>query len=206
MRRMLFGACLFLLGVVCLFQVSRADDSLLLGVGGKSTSASGQTQVAVTFVASTSEAFVTDHASICIQNSTYNCQATPVELTFNSGSHGFSISAGQTITSDWVSFAFTSATGTVFSSALGSNDNGNQNYAFRTYIPQASITGATGPLIIDFDNHATGTIGMQKTNTTGFVVYYITPTSTYYNQQNPSGTWSSVSNVGPEAVSTIQAR
>lgn len=68
-----------------------------------------QTQIRVTFKASGSAAFKTDHCSIGISNGTSaNTTATPTELTF-SGGHGFSIALGTTITSDFVNFSgFTS--------------------------------------------------------------------------------------------------
>lgn len=64
-----------------------------------------QSQIRVTFNASASAAFKTDHCSIGIWAGTNaDTTATPTELTF-SGGHGFSLTSGQSITSDWVNFS-----------------------------------------------------------------------------------------------------
>jgi hypothetical protein len=65
--------------------------------------ASGGTQIRVTLVASTANTFHLNNVSIGKQTTTYNTVATPVELKFG-GVSGFTIAAGQTITSDWASF------------------------------------------------------------------------------------------------------
>jgi hypothetical protein len=65
-------------------------------------------QVRVRFVASAAAGnFTADHASIGIDlgDSTGSTTATPVELLF-SGAHGFNISQGTTITSDWANLNF----------------------------------------------------------------------------------------------------
>ena len=63
--------------------------------------------VRVTFVASSAATFAADNASIGILtgglNSGGGTVATPIELKFAAAS-GFSISAGQTLTSDWLYF------------------------------------------------------------------------------------------------------
>jgi hypothetical protein len=65
-------------------------------------------QIRVTFEASSAGALAINNASVGISSQstfvpgTEDCTATPVELTFNGGGHGFSITAGQTKTSDWV--------------------------------------------------------------------------------------------------------
>jgi len=64
-------------------------------------------QARVRFVASTAAQFKIDHASIGVYDPAgspggqINTVATPVELTFNTGQHGFDIT-GTTIVSDWV--------------------------------------------------------------------------------------------------------
>ena len=69
-----------------------------------------QSQVRVTFKASSAATLRLDHASIGIQTGTQDaCTATPVELLF-AGVSGFSISNGATITSDWANLSgFTSS-------------------------------------------------------------------------------------------------
>jgi hypothetical protein len=74
-------------------------------------------QIRVRFEADSTLAMSINNASIGISVETdgtadtvRNCTATPVELTFNGGSHGFSILAGQTQLSDWVTLGgFTAA-------------------------------------------------------------------------------------------------
>lgn len=71
----------------------------------------GGDQVRVRFVASNSQVFAIDNASIgVLGGATWPNMTTnpPVRLTF-SGANGFSIAAGATITSDWVDLVFTSS-------------------------------------------------------------------------------------------------
>lgn len=85
-----------------------------------------QGQIRVTFKAASAGTFKVDHASIGIYSGSgsANTTATPVELLF-SGAHGFTVSNGATITSDWADLAgFTSANNLVviedFNSGAGS--------------------------------------------------------------------------------------
>jgi hypothetical protein len=71
----------------------------------------GGTQMRIVYTAASTGTFAVSHASVGKQSATYNTLATPVEFTFSGGGSGFSLSAGQTITSDWVNF--TSAAGDV---------------------------------------------------------------------------------------------
>ncbi len=78
--------------------------------------AGASNEICVTFEADSGQQLDIAHASIGISvDSDFtghfeDCTATPVELTFNGGSHGVSISAGQSKASDWVSLGgFTSA-------------------------------------------------------------------------------------------------
>lgn len=68
----------------------------------------GGTHVRVTFVAATDNALTVNHAAIGKQNSGYNTTSVPTELKFG-GSSGFSLSAGQSITSDWETYSTTSS-------------------------------------------------------------------------------------------------
>lgn len=69
----------------------------------------GGAQVRVTFAASGSASTVIDNASVGIRDgSTGNTTATPVELLF-SGASGVTITAGNSIVSDWASLSFLSS-------------------------------------------------------------------------------------------------
>jgi hypothetical protein len=63
-----------------------------------------QGQVRVTFQAAVGSALVVDHCSIGVESTVYNTVATPVELLFT-GAHGFNLTAGGTIVSDWANFS-----------------------------------------------------------------------------------------------------
>src|SRR5712664_4830438 len=68
-----------------------------------------QGQIRATFKAASAATFKTDHCSIGISATEPGTTAVPTELLF-SGAHGFTISNGATITSDWVNFSgFTSS-------------------------------------------------------------------------------------------------
>ena len=74
-------------------------------------------QIRVTFEADSGQPLTIVHASIGISVTTDvsdsaidDCTATPVELTFDGGGHGYALTAGQSKTSDWVTLGgFTSA-------------------------------------------------------------------------------------------------
>jgi len=71
----------------------------------------GGAQVRVRFVASSTQVFAINNASIgVVGGATWPNVTTnpPVRLTF-SGANGFSIAAGATIVSDWVNLSFTSS-------------------------------------------------------------------------------------------------
>jgi hypothetical protein len=66
-------------------------------------------RVRVTFKAGPTTGLIVDHAAIGIGTGSNGATtATPLELLF-SGGHGFNIAANATITSDWVTLAFTTA-------------------------------------------------------------------------------------------------
>jgi hypothetical protein len=106
-----------------IFQVTpNANDPGYPGYALRSTvvvtgGSGGTNKVRVTFEADSTQPMSIDHASIGISvatdpgdSSRANCTATPVELTFNGGGHGFAISAGQTKVSDDVTLgSFTSS-------------------------------------------------------------------------------------------------
>ncbi len=78
--------------------------------------AGASNEICVTFEADSGQQLDIAHASIGISSRSdlnaghEDCTGTPIELTFNSGSHGVSISAGQSKASDWVSLGgFTSS-------------------------------------------------------------------------------------------------
>jgi hypothetical protein len=84
----------------------------------------------VRFVASSSASFKADNASIGKQSSTYVTTATPGELKF-SGASGFTIPAGNTLTSDWMDVPSLFSNGDIavvivdFSSTLANNRYGS---------------------------------------------------------------------------------
>lgn len=100
----------------------------------------------------------TDHVSYCIANTAPNCVATPVELTFTgqgtSGGHGFSITTGQTATSDFVPFA-TAGTVVVVIIDISAASPGDVAYG----------TGITGALC----EAKAATASWNTTTVTGFV-------------------------------------
>ncbi len=61
----------------------------------------GGNQVRAWFQAAAGAGTGTKHCSVGIRASGPNTTATPVELTFNDGNSGFSLTAGQSIWSDW---------------------------------------------------------------------------------------------------------
>lgn len=64
-------------------------------------------EIRVTFQAGAATGLSADNCAVGIRSgSSDDTMATPTELLFSGGS-GFSISAGQEITSDWLSFSFT---------------------------------------------------------------------------------------------------
>ena len=70
--------------------------------------ATGGNQINASMQAGTGAGMTTTHCSVGISNGTASqTVATPVELTFSGGAHGFTISASGTITSDWVNFTTT---------------------------------------------------------------------------------------------------
>lgn len=92
---------------------SWTDDSGNEGVSVRNVFAitgNAQDQVRVSFRAASAATFKTDHASIGLSTGTLsNTTATPVELLF-AGGHGFTVSNGGTVTSDWVNLSgFTSS-------------------------------------------------------------------------------------------------
>lgn len=202
MRRVLIAWALCLGVIFAAWQVSLAQ---IVGEGVlKAVPAAGPTsQVAVTFAAGSANGFAINNASIGIQSSTYDTAATPVELTFNGGQHGFSISAGTTITSDWVNLQISTSAGTVFSRSAQPDGANWQDYSARQSIPSSAITNAVGTVLIDFDTPNSASYSDYDASL-AYTAWYITPVSTYYNQASPSGSWSSGSFL--YAVMAIQSR
>lgn len=99
-------------------DVNRSNASFRTYIPASVISTSG-TQVRVTFVAAIGFAFALDHASIALCSSGADAAETPTELLF-SGASGFSIAAGQTITSDWTTFTLTESSGYLVISDLSS--------------------------------------------------------------------------------------
>lgn len=104
-----------------------------------------QGQIRVTFKAASAGNFHTDHCAVGIWTGTnQNTTATPVELTFSNGGHGFSVSNGATATSDWVNLAgFTSANKLLVVvdfnvTAGGGNESGNTSSTGNTNYYQAA--------------------------------------------------------------------
>lgn len=95
------------------------------------TLSKGGSFIRVKFNASTANVLQTNHCSIGIRSTTYNTNATPVELKF-SGASGFSISAGQTIMSDWAQLTTAPSDVVVVIMDLGAN-------AYERYVAGAGI-------------------------------------------------------------------
>ena len=113
------------------------------------TSGGGGTQVRASFKSGSGGSLILNHASIGISTGTLaNTTATPVELTFNGGSSGFSISANTTITSDWVNLSISSGATVVII-----EDNSNTAGQFGT---QIALGGGNGR----YYYAATGTYNM----------------------------------------------
>ena len=64
-------------------------------------------RISASFLTGTAGTLQVDHASICVQSTTYNCVAPPVELLF-SGGHGFTAAANTVVTSDYLPFSVSS--------------------------------------------------------------------------------------------------
>lgn len=116
-----------------------------------SVSAGGD-QIRITFEASNAAAFDADNCAIGIQDTAADTTATPVELLFGETS-GFTLTAGQTITSDWLDFPFSvSDTLIVITDCGATNGNarrlaaGASNWYFRSATnsyQDAAVTGFT---------------------------------------------------------------
>ena len=70
------------------------------------------TQIRVTFKAGDDGGLTVANAAVGISNGGGDCTATPIELLFSAG-HGFSLSAGATVTSDWATLLVDGSAGPV---------------------------------------------------------------------------------------------
>ncbi len=115
------------------------------------TTAGGLGQVRVRFIAPDANTFQTDHVSIGLAVTSptppsaggTSTQATPVELLFT-GASGFTITAGNTLTSDWATLAFNNGDDLVVIIDFHSS-NGNekaQNSGGHLYYQAATATYA----------------------------------------------------------------
>ncbi len=172
--------------IIGFVAVAAKAQILLLGAGPGALGAS-VTQARVTFQARPAAVGMKlDHASICVQSTTYNCASAPVELLF-SGAHGFNIAAGATITSDWANIVVSSSAGTVYTKTLSSQQTGWAGYSVRTLIDP--VTGNASKLVVIMDwNSVAGSDSDAAVNEAGTNGYYLAATASY-NQQSPAGSW-----------------
>ena len=160
------------------------------------------TQVRVTFkarVSGTAIGMQLDHASICMQSTTYNCISQPVELTF-SGGHGFNIAAGASITSDWVNLTASSQGGAIYTQTLSNTGSTWSGVSLRNVL----VTNGTGKVIVIMDwTTGANNSDASQTSCAGTNAYFLAASATY-NQQSPAGSWTSQSTC--EGVSIIESR
>jgi len=124
----------------------------------------GGSQVRVVFsCVGNANVCATDHVAVCIQSTTYDCTATPVELKFG-GVSGFSItvSGGQTC-------------------------GGNPCTTLTSDFANLTVTSSNSLLVIWDSNASTGA-GISSNTTAGNGCWYKSATASY-NVQNPTGTW-----------------
>lgn len=117
----------------------------------------GGTQVRVRFVASAAASLTLDHASVGIRTSNADTSATPVELLF-SGASGFTITAGNTLTSDWADLTFLSSDTLVITCDVAAS-NGN---------PKVTSGGSTNMYARSaFDSYNQSSVSSFSLNTPG---------------------------------------
>jgi hypothetical protein len=87
----------------------------------------------------------TGHVGICVQSATYNCVATPVEVTFGGG-HGFSLGTGAVLQSDFVALTFSaSATLIVIMDSTSSNQGFNNGSCGTIYFQSTTSYNVQSP-------------------------------------------------------------
>jgi hypothetical protein len=173
-------------------QVSlRAQSPLSMlgfGVGKVSGGGGGNTQIKVTFVAAAGGGnnLILDHASAGISASPgtgteYQTTLTPIELLFSLG-HGFTLTAGSSVTSDLALLSTAGSSGTQFTGTQSSTDGSGWNgYSMREVV---TLTGGTVVVVVmDFNSASTGTIASTGTGACTAVnnnfLYYMAASATY---------------------------
>ncbi len=145
----------------------------------KSGGGGGPTQVRVTFTQIPTVGPITiNNASVGIQAGSgdpYDTSATPVELKF-AGVSGFTLAAGNSITSDWATLTVSSSTGSVFSATPDAAESGWNGYTMRAIYP---VTGSATPVVVIMDVGSGGAISYKEGGPAGVAMYYLAATTSY---------------------------
>lgn len=156
-------------------------------------------KVRVTFKAHPSSSFNADNVSIGIHDSAGSTISTPVELLFSTAS-GFSLTAGQTITSDWLDFSFEETDDLVIICDYG-DSAGFRNYGTETWGDTYYKAASNSYNVADISglsySHQTGYVDLFTTIETQEVVtgadLYVATTNS--NTQIDTSNWASIDDI-----------